>query len=128
MLVKGDIDGLLELVEEKNSVAGQLTALARQRGEWLAHGGLAADKPGMVAWLAEHSEDVDARAQWSALLSLASQAQELNRVNGDLIRIRLQHNTQSLEALLGAGSAPLSLYDRDGQSAHTGFRRISDRA
>lgn len=128
MLIKGDIDGLLELVDEKNNVAAQLTTLARQRGERLADAGISADKRGMSVWLAEHPHEAGAHAQWGVLLSLATQARELNRLNGDLIRLRLQHNTQALEALLGAASAPLSLYDRDGHSAHVGIRRISDRA
>ncbi len=61
------------------------------------------------------------------MLSLASQARELNRVNGELIQIRMQYNAQALEALLG-GNGSLALYGPDGQNAAPSARRISDRA
>ncbi|MEF8711241.1 MAG: flagellar export chaperone FlgN [Candidatus Accumulibacter propinquus] len=63
---------------------------------------------------------------WSLLLSLASQAHELNRVNGDLIQLRMHHNAQALEVLLG-GNGALGLYGPDGQNAASSAR-ISDNA
>ena len=53
-----------------------------------------------------------ARDAWNSLMSLAGQAHEVNRANGELIQIRMQHNAQALEALLGS-NASLALYGPD---------------
>jgi flagella synthesis protein FlgN len=127
MLVKGEVNDLLALVGQKNALAAQLAGLAAQRGTWLAAEGRAADRSGVTAWLADHPSESDAGAAWSLLLSLASQARELNRVNGALIQLRMHHNAQALEVLLG-GNGALALYGPDGQNAAPSGRRISDRA
>ena len=127
MLGKGEIDALLQLVQEKNELAAALAAVAKQRAEALAAEGLAADRAGVVAWLAAHPSARGARTDWSLLLSLATRARELNRVNGELIQLRMQHNALALEALLGTTN-PLGLYGSDGQSSLPSGHRISDRA
>jgi flagella synthesis protein FlgN len=80
-----------------------------------------------LAWCAAHPGGDAARDLCSSLLSLASRARELNRVNGELIQLRMQHNALALEALMGA-SGTLALYGPDGQSTPPSGRRISDRA
>ncbi len=127
MLGKGEIDALLELVQEKNELAAALAAVAKQRVEALAAEGLAADRAGVAAWLAAQPSARRARTDWSLLLSLATQARELNRVNGELIQLRMQHNALALEALLGTTNS-LGLYGSDGQSSLPSGHRISDRA
>lgn len=127
MLIKGEVNELLELVGEKNALAAQLASLAAQRGTWLAAEGRTADRSGVTAWLADHPDESDAGTAWTLLLSLATQARELNRVNGGLIQLRMHHNAQALELLLG-GNGALALYGPDGQNAAPSARRISDRA
>ncbi len=127
MLGKGEIDALLPLLQEKNELAAALTAVAKQRVKALAAEGLAADRAGVVAWFAAHPTATRARTDWSLLLSLATEARELNRVNGELIQLRMQHNALALEALLGTTN-PLGLYGSDGQNSLPSGRRISDRA
>lgn len=124
-LGKGDIDGLSLLIQKKTEVAAELGVLAEQRNASLTAQGLGADRSGIEAWLEKHPADTRLRTAWSRILPLAGEARELNRVNGELIQIRMQHNAQALEALLGA-SRQLSLYGPDGQTtAHSG-RRIND--
>ncbi|HOG02801.1 MAG TPA: flagellar protein FlgN, partial [Accumulibacter sp.] len=84
-------------------------------------------RSGVTAWLADHPDESDAGTAWTLLLSLATQARELNRVNGGLIQLRMHHNAQALEVLLG-GNGALALYGPDGQNAAPSARRISDRA
>lgn len=127
MLVKGQVDDLPELVRQKNGVAAELATLSAQRNRTLAASGLASDRPGMIAWFDSHPDETGARTAWSSLLAVASQARELNRVNGELIQLRMRHNAQALEALLGS-NASANLYGPDGQSAPLGGRRISDSA
>lgn len=126
-LATGDVDALTPLIEQKNSVAAELTAFAQQRNALLAAEGLKPDRTGIEAWCALHPANTNVSAAWSRIMLLARDARELNRVNGELIQIRMQHNAQGLEALLGA-SRSLELYGPDGQpSAHSG-RRINDAA
>jgi flagella synthesis protein FlgN len=127
ILSHGDVDQLLELLPEKNGLTAQLTALAIQRSQALAKEGLTDDPAGVAAWFAAHPSETSARAAWSLLLPIARQAHELNRVNGDLIQLRMRHNAQALEALLGSSDA-LGLYGPNGQSTTASSRRISDNA
>lgn len=124
-LGQGDIDGLTLLIEEKDDVAAKLGALGEQRNAALAAQGLQADRDGIEAWLERHPADTRVRNAWSRILPLAREARELNRVNGQLIQIRMQHNTQALDSLLGA-SRRLQLYGPDGQTTAHSSRRIND--
>ena len=123
MLGQGRTDDLLALVERKNQLAATLANLADRRNQELVAAGLAADRAGMAALLAMQPDADGARALWSSLLTLAARARELNRVNGELIGLRMQHNTQALQTLLGT---PLGLYGPDGQNTRIGGHRISD--
>lgn len=123
ILGQGRTDDLLPLVERKNELAATLANLADQRSQALVTAGLAADRAGMSALLAMQSDADGACALWSSLLTLAARARELNRVNGELIGLRMQHNSQALQALLGT---PLGLYGPDGQNTRVGGHRISD--
>ncbi|HNC50938.1 MAG TPA: flagellar protein FlgN [Accumulibacter sp.] len=123
MLGKGRTDDLPALVEKKNELAAALASIADRRSQALVAAGLAADRAGMSALLAMQPDADGARGLWSSLLALATRARELNRVNGELIALRMQHNTQALQALLGT---PLGLYGPDGQNTRVGSHRISD--
>lgn len=127
MLIKGEVDDLLDLVREKNSVATQLATLAAKRNRLLAASGHDSDRAGVAAWFAAHPDETGARNTWSSLLAVAGQARELNRVNGELIQERMQRNAQALEVLLGSHAAA-NLYGPDGQSAPPSARRINDSA
>jgi flagella synthesis protein FlgN len=118
----GRLDGL---VQSKNQVATELGLLAEQRNAFLTARGLAVDNKGVEAWLAAHPSSKASRDIWSRILALAVQARDLNRMNGELIQVRMQHNAQALEILLGA-SRQQSLYGPDGQSAPQNTRRIND--
>lgn len=130
----GNDETLLELVEQKTGIADELTRLATQRNATLGKAGLPPDRPGIEAWLTQktaespaHDSRIELAALWDELMTLVAEARDLNRLNGDLIQIRMRHNSQALAALLGA-SQPLGLYGADGLAMPSGTRRINDAA
>jgi flagella synthesis protein FlgN len=127
MLRTGNIDDLQPLLEEKSGLAAKLSMLAEQRSQALAAAGIVANRAGVSSWLGTQPETSREHTAWPLLVSLASEARELNRVNGELIQLRLQHSTQALEALLGNNDS-LGLYRPDGQNTRPSGRRISDKA
>jgi len=121
------LDALTELVERKTATMRQLAPLSAARNGSLNSAGLAADRAGIEAWLNRHPADQPVRQHWDRLQTLAAEAKELNRVNGELIRLRMQNNAQALEVLLSTSNRQ-DLYGADGQSAQTTSRRIIDSA
>ncbi|EXI92228.1 MAG: FlgN protein [Candidatus Accumulibacter sp. BA-94] len=127
LLIEGDGDDLPALLLKKNELTARLAGIAEQRRLALAAEGLGADRDGVAGWFAAHPGEDGARTAWAELLPLATQARELNRLNGEVIQLRLQSNTQAIEALLGSSGA-LGLYGPDGQSMPGNGGRISDSA
>ena len=123
-LSQGAAEELPELAEQKNGLVIQLNDLSARRAAFLESHAFPTDRAGIDAWLARE-KDQDAAAAWQNVLTLASEARELNRVNGELIQIRMQFTAKALEALSGAKNS-LELYGPDGQSTKPGSRRIND--
>ncbi len=122
-LSNGNIDNLPEFAEQKNKFSIHLSNIAAQRNTALSAQGFAADRAGVEAWLAKYPEEQSARKAWQKILSLAADAREMNRLNGELIQMRLQYISKALEAL-HSGSKSLDLYGPDGQSTPSDKRRI----
>lgn len=123
-LSQGDTDALPAYAEQKIALAALLNDFAAQRNAALALLGFKADRAGVEAWCAKHPEEDMAAKAWATVLALAGEARELNRVNGELIRLRMQYNAKALEALRG-GASSLDLYGPDGQATTPGHRRIN---
>lgn len=126
-LKEGHADELAGIIERKSATAQKLAPLSIARNATLAHAGLAPDRDGIEAWLNRQPADKAVRQNWEKLQALAAEARELNRLNGELIRLRMQHNAQALEALLSHASRQ-DLYSADGQAAAAAPRRIIDSA
>ena len=111
MLVENRADQLLELSGKKTTDALSLNELAEARRNLLQNlPKLSADA--IQTWLATHSPQ--SFAVWHEVLALAERAQQLNRINGELIQIKLRHNQQSL-AVLSNAVKKANLYGPDGQ-------------
>ena len=123
-LTHGVADDLPQVADQKNGLVIQLNQLSAQRAAFLEACGLTADRAGIDAWCAQ-AQDQEAAETWQKVLLLAAEARELNRVNGELIQIRMQFTAKALEALSGAKNS-LELYGPDGQSTKPGARRIND--
>lgn len=127
ILKSGSPDALPAIVERKAAATQKLGPLSSARNSALVRAGFATDRPGVEAWLQANPRDQATRKQWEKLQSLAAEAKELNRLNGELIHLRLQHNTQAVETLLAAANRQ-DLYGADGQAAQATTRRIIDSA
>lgn len=123
-LAQGAADDLPRLANQKNGLVVQLNLISAQRTTFLQAHGFTADRAGIDDWCAQ-AQDAEITATWQQVLQLAAEARELNRVNGELIQIRMQFNAKALEALGGAKNS-LELYGPDGQSTKPGSRRIND--
>lgn len=123
-LSNGNTDNLPEFAEQKSKLAVHLNSLAAQRNASLAAQGFAADRAGIEAWCATFPDEQHASSTWRTILSLAAEARELNRLNGELIQMRMQYITKALEALQ-SGNKSLDLYGPDGQSTTAGHGRIN---
>jgi flagellar biosynthesis protein FlgN len=120
LLVAADADGLAETTPRKNALLQALADLSAQRHAALAAAGCDASEAGMEPWLAVGGND-EARTQWEALLVLAREAKELNRVNGMLINKQLAHNQGVLNALrMPAGADAGGVYGASGQAVGSG--------
>jgi flagellar biosynthesis protein FlgN len=124
-LSTGKIEDLPAFIDKKAELAARLNALATQRNHSLAEQGFAADRAGVESWCAKNPQERSVDNAWQRILSLANEARELNRLNGELIQIRMQYNAKALEALQG-GKNSFDLYGPDGQSTAPIKRRISD--
>lgn len=122
-----DADEIAASSRAKVGLLQQLGRISNERNLALAREGFAADRAGLDALLAR---DVDSGAlaqQRERLMSLAGEANELNRINGKLICLRTAHNQKSLSILLGTAEGA-STYGRDGRASLGGSpsgRRLS---
>jgi len=120
LLVAADADGLANLTPQKNALLQALADLSAQRHAALAAAGCEGSEAGMEPWLAVGGNE-EARSQWEALLGLAREAKELNRVNGMLINRQLAHNQGVLNALrMPAGAEAGGMYGASGQALGNG--------
>lgn len=128
LLTRGETDPLPELAESKAPLVVRLNSLDNQRSQALNAAGFGADSTGMEAWLQQHSQEFACQAAWIQLKDVVAEARELNQLNGKLIALRMQHNNQTLNALISASGQNNSLYGPDGQPAQLSGRRIIDAA
>jgi flagella synthesis protein FlgN len=129
LLIAADIDSLAMVTERKAPLVAQMSELAMRRHRTLGGMGLAASEAGMQAWINQTTDGKPAHpaasSTWSALLSMARQAQEINRINGLLINTHMARNQSALNVLKvqrGSGTGG-SLYGPDGQASGRGMGR-----
>ncbi len=114
MLTENSIDELPMLAEQKSAEAVKINQIAKVR-----HNLLQTVIPELTAahildWFKAHSKE--GLELWQGLRMLADQAQELNRINGELIQIKLRHNQKLLGALSKAVNQG-NLYGPNGQTS-----------
>ncbi|GHU06331.1 flagellar synthesis protein FlgN [Betaproteobacteria bacterium] len=126
LLSSGRTEALAAAVEEKERLAAKLNDLTQQRGRYLLDQGFSPDRKGMESWSARHPEQKKTAAAWNRTLSLTAQAKELNRLNGQLIRLHMEHTGQALDILLRRESK-LDLYGPDGRSSTPETPKINAR-
>lgn len=123
LLVAGNVDGLLPLVEQKVGFADRLGTLADAREKILAESAAGSGRAGMETYLSRQPGDKGLRASWERLLALAGEAAAMNQTNGKLIRIHLQHNQQAMATLMAAANQATT-YGPDGHQRPAGTGRF----
>lgn len=118
LLLSNDADQLLSLSSTKAQAAQRITQLTQQR---------------RITWLPQPTDTMEAvlpklaptlLPTWQNIRKLAAQAQELNRINGELIQSALRRNQQALTALQTASQHAAGLYGPDGQPNLGGSGRM----
>lgn len=125
-LKAGDTESLLPLIDTKTLLSNALASYAAARETTLKQHGLPAGRSGMEDWLNRHGQPPHKQA-WQTLLTLASEARELNILNGKLIGLHMSHNQQAFNALMGATDRAMT-YGPDGQQHTGGGGRILGKA
>jgi flagellar biosynthesis protein FlgN len=121
-LKSGEIDALPDFVEQKSRTIALLNRLGEQRNALLKAARFAVDREGLLAW---GKTSPDTQRLVDGLFKAAEEAKELNRLNGQLIAMRLRSTQAALEALTPK-SAGHGLYSAQGQTTirTTGYRLI----
>lgn len=124
LLIGGNADAVLPLLEKKTALIAELGAAGQQREAALQALGVEIRKDAMEAWVASTSTDF--QAHWQMLLELAQTANRINSTNGQLINTRLQYNQQALSILMNAaGNIGEDTYGPDGhKTTGTGSRPL----
>lgn len=121
-LIEASIEGLTDLTQAKASLVSELGRLAKQRHAALAAAGFAASESGMRDWIDATTDADQHTSSWTTLLSMTTEARELNRVNGMLIGRHLLRNQTELNILQGKPQNS-NFYGRNGQSTGKGIGR-----
>lgn len=120
-LKAGNTDALDGIVDNKNRHIESLGRLAHQRNLLLRNAGLAQDREGLRAWGKKSAQS----GLIEVFLQLADEARELNRLNGQLIAMRLNSTQAALAALTPHRAPSQGLYGPKGQTSFsTGYRLI----
>ena len=114
-----DAEAISAATNAKTILARQLGQIATERNIALAREGHAPDRAGIDALIAVQNNPATLTQLRDALMTLATEADELNRTNGDIIRMRMSHNQKAIDVLLGVGNRPAT-YGRDGRSSFSG--------
>lgn len=117
----GNTDLLERVMPVKNRQMETLARLGQQRNQLLRGARLPEDREGLAQWAKSSGQE----AMVAGFLALADEARELNRLNGQLIAIRLNSTQAALAALTPHRAAEHGLYGPKGQTKFsTGYRLI----
>lgn len=114
-----DAEAINASTQSKTILARQLGQIATERNLALARAGYGTDRMGLDALIATQPEAAALVTLRDRLMAIAAEAEELNRNNGEIIRLRMSHNQKAVGTLLGTG-AGLATYGRDGRSSYPG--------
>lgn len=119
LLIAGKIDALTSLAEEKTRLYRTLQRVSDDRTVMFSRVGARVTNENIRLALGSLPA---ALTSWEEVVTLAGEAKERNRLNGQLILERLQNNQQALSTLLAAAEHP-QIYGQDGQSRPTAGSR-----
>jgi len=101
------------LADNKTQMVEGLTKLVNARRSGMLTRGIKIEPGSMETWLQTHT--AINLPVWHEIRQLATQAQNMNRTNGELIQVKMRHNQQTLTMLHNATHSANGLYGPDGQ-------------
>ena len=113
VLMGKDVEPLQLLAEGKIRAVDEIRALIRARRGILPVPASENESGPTESWLKSHA--AEGLPLWRDIRQLATQAQQLNQANGEMIQIRLRNNQQALGALHNAVNSAQTLYGPNGQ-------------
>ena len=114
LLMENSTDPLTLLAEQKSARAFHLNKLAEARHRLLLTCIPEPTAAAILAWFKGNS--AEGLVIWQEIRVLADQASQINRINGELIQMKLRHNQQLLGALSRAVNQA-NLYGSNGQAS-----------
>lgn len=114
-LAQGAAEDIIKLTAAKAECVAQIDNLEAQRQQHAQH-------TGNTKALSTSKPDTPLGQLWQHLTDLATQARDLNQLNGRMINMRLQRTQAALEVLRNDEQRP-SVYGPDGQSQSSGKGR-----
>lgn len=112
-LLSEQTEQLQALADSKIQVVHELNDLIKKRKNKLSSLGINIETGSMETWLQTHASE--SLPVWRDIQQLAKSAQQLNHTSGELIKTKLRHNQQALNALHNAARSANGLYGPDGQ-------------
>ena len=112
-LIAVETDALIGVTDRKTALVTRMSEVSSRRAQAFAAHHIAGTAAAVQAWLAR--VDANTRDKWSALMTIAAEAQELNHTNGLLIARHITNSQNALQILQGNASVG-RIYGPDGQS------------
>ncbi|GGY72519.1 hypothetical protein GCM10011613_16890 [Cellvibrio zantedeschiae] len=116
-LEQRQLQGMQEIVSQKDQLLGNLSYTARQREQILRNAGLTTDLAGWKAFLERDALTLSLIPAWEALTIEFTECQAANEVNGKMINRSKQTLSHLLNLLRGQVATP-SLYTQKGSTTN----------
>ncbi|CAH1387733.1 flagella synthesis protein FlgN [Candidatus Nitrotoga sp. M5] len=110
------------LADNKTKMVQELSKLVNARKNGMLMRGIEIEPGSMEVWLQAHT--ASNLPAWHEIQQLATQAQNMNHTNGELIQLKMRHNQQTLTMLHNATHSANGLYGPDGQPSLSVSGRI----
>jgi flagella synthesis protein FlgN len=117
LLEQRQLQGMQEIVGQKDHLLGHLSFTARQREQLLRNAGLATDLAGWKAFLERDALTLSLIPAWQALTHEFAECQTANEVNGKMINRSKQTLSHLLNLIRGQVATP-SLYTQKGSTTN----------
>ena len=121
-LLNEQTEQIQTLADNKTKMVQELSKLVNARRNGMLMRGIEIEPGSMEVWLQAHT--ASNLPAWHEIQQLATQAQNMNHTNGELIQIKMRHNQQTLTMLHNATHSANGLYGRDGQPSLSVSGRI----
>ncbi len=117
LLEQRQLQGMQEIVGQKDHLLSNLAYTARQREQLLCSIGLATDLAGWIAFLERDALTLSLIPAWQSLTKEFAECQAANEVNGKMINRSKQTLSHLLNLIRGQVAAP-ALYTQKGSTTN----------